>query len=87
MLYNQSFLSSVPRLLADHLKSNLLKSNLQVRNAEFSLKIMVSAGCGCAFHVGGSVDEAADSSLPEIPHWEFFVGDRWGELIELVGVW
>ncbi|GAX86001.1 hypothetical protein CEUSTIGMA_g13417.t1 [Chlamydomonas eustigma] len=48
----------------------------EVRNAEFSLKIMVSAGCGCAFHVGGSVDEAADSSLPEIPHWEFFVGDR-----------
>ena len=50
--------------------------------AEFSLKIMVSAGCGCAFHVGGSIGEAATevSELPEVPHWEFFIGDRyvWG---------
>ncbi len=39
----------------------------QVRNAQFSLKIMVSAGCGCIFHVGGSVDEAVtSSSLPEV---------------------
>ena len=49
----------------------------EVRNAEFSLKIMVAAGCGCAFHVGGSVDSAAaDSSQPGVPHWEYFVGDR-----------
>ena len=53
--------------------------------AEFSLKIMVSAGCGCAFHVGGSVADAAAgpdvSELPEVPHWEFFIGDRWeGEM-------
>ena len=49
----------------------------EVRNAEFSLKIMIGAGCGCVFHVGGSVDEnLVDSSLPEVPHWEFFVADR-----------
>ena len=54
--------------------------SLQVSKAEFSLKIMVSAGCGCVFHVGGSVGDAASpeaSELPEVPHWECFIGDRY----------
>lgn len=37
---------------------------------------MVSAGSLCVFHVGGGVDEVVDPRLPEIPRWEFFVGDR-----------
>jgi len=64
----------------------------EVRSAEFSLKIMVGAGRCYAFHVGGSVEATqadvggsvggsveatqADASLPEVPHWEFFIADR-----------
>lgn len=40
------------------------------------LQVMVSAGSLCVFHVGGGVDEVVDPRLPEIPRWEFFVGDR-----------
>ncbi len=48
----------------------------EVQNSTFSLKIMVGAGTACAFHVGGNVDEATDSSTPEVPHWEYLLGDR-----------
>lgn len=48
----------------------------EVQKMTFSLKIMVSAGTSCAFHVGGYVDESTDPSVPETPHWEYFLGDR-----------
>ena len=51
----------------------------EVRNAKFSLKLTIGAGCACGFHVGGRVDEApqGDPSAPDVPHWEYFLGDRW----------
>ena len=49
----------------------------EVQNSTFSLKIMVSAGTICAFHMGGNVDEiVTDAVTPEVPHWEYFIGDR-----------
>jgi hypothetical protein len=49
----------------------------EVQNSTFSLKIMVSAGTICAFHMGGNVDEViTDPSMPEVPRWEYFIGDR-----------
>jgi hypothetical protein len=39
-------------------------------------QVMTSAGSVCVFNVGGGVDEVTDPSLPEIPRWEFFIGDR-----------
>ncbi|GFR48148.1 hypothetical protein Agub_g9980 [Astrephomene gubernaculifera] len=48
----------------------------EVSNARLSLKVMTSAGSVCVFHVGGGVDEVTDPTLPEVPRWEFFIGDR-----------
>lgn len=50
----------------------------QVQNTSFSIKIMVSAGVVCVFHVGGSIDDSSDPNQPKerIPRWEFFIGDR-----------
>lgn len=39
-------------------------------------QVMCSAGSVCVFHVGGGVDEVTDPTLPEVPRWEFFIGDR-----------
>ncbi len=30
----------------------------------------------CGAQVGGLIDEVTDPTTPEIPHWEFFIGDR-----------
>ncbi|KAG2432750.1 hypothetical protein HYH02_012884 [Chlamydomonas schloesseri] len=48
----------------------------EVSNSRLSLKVMTSAGSVCVFHVGGGVDEVTDPTLPEVPRWEFFIGDR-----------
>ncbi|EFJ50372.1 hypothetical protein VOLCADRAFT_116897 [Volvox carteri f. nagariensis] len=48
----------------------------EVSNSRLSLKVMTSAGSVCVFHVGGGVDEVTDPMLPEVPRWEFFIGDR-----------
>ncbi|GFH21267.1 predicted protein, partial [Haematococcus lacustris] len=48
----------------------------EVENSEFSLKIMISAGSVCVFHVGGDLDEVTDPTVPEVPRWEYFIGDR-----------
>ncbi|MEW5303002.1 MAG: hypothetical protein WDW36_005735 [Sanguina aurantia] len=50
----------------------------EVQNTSFSIKIMVSAGVVCVFHVGGSIDDSSDPNQPKerIPRWEFFIGDR-----------
>ncbi|GIL91465.1 hypothetical protein Vretifemale_19055, partial [Volvox reticuliferus] len=48
----------------------------EVFNSRLSLKVMTSAGSVCVFHVGGGVDEVTDPTLPEMPRWEFFIGDR-----------
>lgn len=49
----------------------------EVQNSTFSLKIMISAGSVCVFHVGGNVDEVVtDPNVPEVPRWEYFIGDR-----------
>lgn len=48
----------------------------EVQNSTFSLKILVSAGSSCVFHVGGAVDDATDPTAPEVPHWEYFMGDK-----------
>ena len=37
---------------------------------------MVAAGEVCVFQVGGNIDEVTNPSMPEIPRWEFFIGDR-----------
>jgi hypothetical protein len=39
----------------------------EVQNSEFSLKIMLSAGSICIFHVGGDVDEVTDPTVPAVP--------------------
>jgi len=48
----------------------------EVAKSTFSLKIMVSAGTVCVFHMGGNVDEVTDPTVPEVPRWEYFIGDR-----------
>lgn len=38
----------------------------EVQNSTFSLKIMVSCGSVCVFHVGGNIDEVTDPTMPEV---------------------